>query len=105
MVKTLAMLAQLSPPISDTTAVSLATVLVLVAAAWTLSKTLSAISTKLDGLKDLPEKVQRMEVEIGGLKGEMRTMEGDINNLWSAYRGDPPLRSRAEGRHTSGQGD
>jgi hypothetical protein len=93
-------------PISGESAISIALVLAVVGGVAGLTWRLSAISTKLDLLQNLPAKVETlndrvnalvdMPSEVKRLSKEVRTLEADVNNLWSAYREDPHGRTRRE---------
>jgi hypothetical protein len=82
-----------TPAIIDSnTAISLATVIILLGASWRLSWLLSRIDSRTDGL---PEKVSKLEAsnnalskEVALLKQHVEGMESDVNNLWSAFRED-----------------
>lgn len=81
-----------SPLISSETAISLATVIVLIAAATKISWLLSRIDARTDGL---PDKVANLEKLLGEAKQEVailhqhvQTLEADVNNLWAAFRND-----------------
>lgn len=90
--------------ISSDTAISLATVLILLGASWRLSWLLSRIDSRTE---KLPERVTALETGLNDVKGEMNmgigrlqthveNLEMDVNNLWAAYREDPPDLTRRE---------
>ncbi|MBW3569699.1 MAG: hypothetical protein KY467_01215 [Gemmatimonadetes bacterium] len=88
------------PVISSETALSLVTVVVLIGAAWRLSWYLSRIDSRTEAL---PERMLAVEKQVtealrgqASMRAELRTMEDDINNLWSAFRQDSPERVRGE---------
>jgi hypothetical protein len=84
--------------ITSDTAISLATVLVLLGASWRISWFLSRIDSRTE---QLPKRVSDVESSVSEVKGgvallqaHLESLEDDINNLWAAYREDAPDRSR-----------
>jgi hypothetical protein len=85
-----------APTLDATSAVSIGLVVTIVGATAYLSRVLTrteeqlkSINEKLSSLADIPRRLAIVENHIGNL-------EGDINNLWAAYREDSPHRMRRE---------
>jgi hypothetical protein len=88
------------PLISSETAISLVTVVVLIGAAWRLSWLLSRIDARTE---NLPARVAHIEQQgatthekVSLLQQHVLTLEQDVNNLWTAYRGEPPETARRD---------
>lgn len=75
--------------INTNTVISLATVLVLITAAWKLSATLTQICEQIKPLSKLPEKMARIERQVAEVVTHVEGLEEDVNVLWTSARGEP----------------
>jgi Co/Zn/Cd efflux system component len=84
--------------ISSDTAISLATVVVLLGASWRISWFLSRIDSRTEQLPkrvdDIEDSMNRVDSRVALMQAHVESLEDDINNLWAAYREDPPDRGR-----------
>lgn len=95
-------------PLTAQSAVSIGLMITIIGAVAWLSRALTrgeeqmkAINEKLAALVSLPERMALIERDVGDVKDHIRTLEGDVNNLWTAVReageeGDLLDRTRRE---------
>jgi len=80
-------------PLTAQSAVSIGLMVTIIGAVAWLSRALTrgeeqmkAINEKLAALVSLPERMALIERDVGEVRDHIRTLEGDVNNLWSAVR-------------------
>lgn len=87
-----------SAEINTNTVISLATVLVLIGAAWRLSATLTKICEQLRPLQKVPDRLARVESQVRDVRSHVEGLEEDVNLLWTTERGEPLDKIRHRNR-------
>lgn len=72
--------------INTNTVISLATVLVLIGAAWKLSATLAQIYEQLRPLQKVPDRLTRVENQVREVRSHVEGLESDVSALWTTER-------------------
>ena len=87
------MLAMQVDPVSAQSAISVGLMVTIIGAVAWLSRALTRSEEQLKGINEklvilssLPERMALLEREVGHVKDHVATLEGDINNLWTAWR-------------------
>lgn len=80
-------------PVSTQSAISVGLMITIIGAVAWLSRVLTrneeqmkGINEKLALLISLPQEVALLKGEVGHVKDHVATLEGDVNNLWTAVR-------------------
>lgn len=82
-------------PLDTQSAISVGLMVTIIGAVAWLSRVLTrseeqlkGINEKLVELKQIPERMTKMEGEVSHIKRHVESLEEDVNNLWTEWRED-----------------